>query len=125
MDAPPEGTRLGDAFKSGRKTPWELNNNEYTWRVVNALSHVAKKIGKTNSQVALNWLLSRKGVTSPIIGVRTMDHLNDNLGCLGWKLSKAEIDELNQASRLHVTYPYDLWAENQQRNGRLHDLEEL
>lgn len=125
MKAPPEGTRLGDAFKSGRKTPWELNNNEYTWGVVKALNRVADRVGKTNSQVALNWLLSRKGVTSPIIGVRTMDHLNDNLGCLGWKLSRADIDELNKSSRLNVTYPYDLWAENQQRNGRLDDLEDL
>ncbi|WP_393972050.1 aldo/keto reductase [Oxyplasma meridianum] len=125
MNNPPEGTRLGDAFKSGRKTPWELNNNEHTWRVVNALNRVAKEVGKTNSQVALNWLLTRKGVTSPIIGVRTMDQLIDNLGCLGWKLTKSEIDELNQSSALHVTYPYDLWAENQQRSGRMDDLEEL
>ena len=125
MKAPPEGTRLGDSYKSGVKTSWELNNNEYTWNVVSALTKVAKKVGKTNSQVALNWLLSRKGVTSPIIGVRTIDHLNDNLGCLGWKLNKEEMKQLNDASRMHVTYPYDLWAENQQRRQRLDDLDEL
>jgi len=125
MKLPPEGTRLGDAYKSGSKTSWELNNKQYTWNVVNALSKVAKKGGKTNSQVALNWLLSRKGVTSPIIGVRTMEHLMDNLGAIGWKLSRNEIKELDEASHLHVTYPYDLWSENQQRRGRLPDIEEL
>lgn len=125
MQSPPEGTRLGDAYKSGRKTPWELNNNQFTWSVVTTLSNVARKVEKTNSQVALNWLLSKKGVTSPIIGVRTMEHLMDNLGSLGWKLTKSEMAELDEASRLYVTYPYDLWSENQQRSGRMKDLEEI
>ena len=49
----------------------------------------------------------------------------DNLGSLGWKLTKSEIAELDEASRLYVTYPYDLWSENQQRSGRMKDLEEI
>ncbi len=125
MKAPPEGTRLGDSYKSGARFSWEMNNNDYTWKVVNELTKVARKVGKTNSQVALNWLLSRKGVTSPILGVRTMEQLMDNLGCLGWKLSGEDMKELNEASRLYVTYPYDLWSENQQRRQRLEDLDEM
>ena len=68
--------------------------------------------------MALNWVISNPAVTAPIIGVRNLDQLSDNIGATGWFLNAKQVDDINQASRLEVTYPYDQRAEDQQRAGR-------
>jgi aryl-alcohol dehydrogenase-like predicted oxidoreductase len=71
---------------------------------------VTKKTGKTPAQVALNWLLQRPGVTAPIIGARTMAHLEDNLAAVGWALTGDQMARLNQASDVALPYPYSVIA---------------
>ncbi|GAA3328749.1 hypothetical protein GCM10020331_073980 [Ectobacillus funiculus] len=73
---------------------------------------------KTPAQVALNWLLNQPGVTAPIIGARTMEQLEANLGSAGWSLTSEQIARLNSASNLYVSYPYDQDAINQRNRGR-------
>ena len=65
------------------------------------------RLGKTPAQVALNWVKDRPGVTAPIVGARTMTQLEDNLGCVGWKLSAEQAARLNLASELEMPiYPH-------------------
>jgi aryl-alcohol dehydrogenase-like predicted oxidoreductase len=45
-------------------------------------------------------------VTAPILGVRNMDQLEDNLGAAGWRLAEDQVDELSEASALEDIYPY-------------------
>lgn len=59
----------------------------------------------THSQVALNWVKARLGVTSVLLGARTGDQLLDNLGAANWSLSQDEIDTLDQASQIGLRYP--------------------
>ena len=54
--------------------------------------------GKTISQFALAWLLSDPLISSPIIGPRTMEQLQDNLGAAGFRLSAEEKQILDDAS---------------------------
>lgn len=114
---PPEGTRIADS-KENIEFYASRFDNERANRIVRALEAVAHDTGKTMCQVALNWLLSRPAVTSPILGARTVDQLSENLGASGWSLSKDQIAALNVASETEVTYPYDKRAEEQQRSGR-------
>ncbi|WP_331436844.1 aldo/keto reductase [Gordoniibacillus kamchatkensis] len=79
---------------------------------------VAEEAEKTPAQVAINWLLQKPGVTAPIIGTRTMEQLENNLGAAGWSLTAEQMERLDRASALPVSYPYDAAAENQQRAGR-------
>jgi len=74
--------------------------------------------GKSHSQVALNWLLQRPGVTAPILGARTPAHLEDNLGATGWNLSAEHMDRLDQASAQPLPYPYESLARQQASRGR-------
>jgi aryl-alcohol dehydrogenase-like predicted oxidoreductase len=46
-------------------------------------------------------------VTSPIIGARTMAHLEDNLGATGWLLAPDQVARLEEVSRVELPYPYD------------------
>ncbi|NHN29860.1 aldo/keto reductase [Paenibacillus agricola] len=119
MELPPEDSRVSQAESKGWSESWKNYNNDYTWKVLDALYAVAADAGKTPAQTAINWLLQQEGVTSPIIGARTIGQLESNLGASGWALSRDQVDRLNEASMLHVTYPYDSGAERQQRAGRV------
>ncbi len=107
MSGPPAGTRIEDAEKEGWGERWSEYATERTWNVIDALLAVAEEVGKTPAQTALNWLLNRPQVSSPIIGVRTMAHLEDNLGATGWMLSVEQMARLNQASDEKPPYPYN------------------
>lgn len=114
MVAPPEGSRVNTAEKEGWGEAWSVYDHERTWSVIDALLSVATHTGKTPAQVALNWVLHRPGVTSPIIGVRTLAHLEDNLGTTGWTLAQDQLAELHRASDAPLPYPYDVMARARQ-----------
>lgn len=107
MTAPPKDTRVEIAEKEGWSESWSAYDNEHTWGVIDALFAVAEEAGKTPPQVALNWLLQHPGVTAPIIGVRNMKHLEDNLGAVGWALSEEQLKVLNTSGEVKRPYPYD------------------
>jgi aryl-alcohol dehydrogenase-like predicted oxidoreductase len=72
-------------------------------RVVTELVAVAKEVGKTPAQVALAWLLSHPEVTCAITGGDTVEHLEDNLGGVGWTLEpelRARLDAVSQPPSL-------------------------
>ncbi len=56
--------------------------NEQVFEVTDGLQPLADAKGCTLSQLALAWVIAQPGVTSPIIGPRTMAQLEDNLGAL-------------------------------------------
>lgn len=107
MSEPPADTRIARAEQEGWGERWSAYNNEFTWEVIDALHEVAQESGHEPAQVALNWLLQNDVVTAPILGVRTMDQLKSNLGSVGWNLTDAQMEKLNRASGMAVSYPYD------------------
>jgi len=52
--------------------------------------------GKTNSQIALNWLICKGAL--PIPGAKTEEQALQNAGALGWKLTEEEIAKLDELS---------------------------
>jgi aryl-alcohol dehydrogenase-like predicted oxidoreductase len=107
MTSPPAGTRIEEAEKQNWGERWSEYANERTWNVINALLAVAEECKRTPAQVALNWVLNRPGITAPIIGVRTLEHLESNLGATGWALTDEQMSRLNLASELSRPYPYN------------------
>ncbi|WP_437338094.1 aldo/keto reductase [Sorangium sp. So ce394] len=81
-------------------------DEEYLYRVVDALDEVAKETGKTVPQIAINWLLQRPSVANVIIGARNEEQLRQNLGAVGWTLTPAQIARLDAASKTPLAYPY-------------------
>jgi aryl-alcohol dehydrogenase-like predicted oxidoreductase len=73
--------------------------NERNWSLLDKMEIIAsQKNGASISQIALAWLLSDSLITSPIIGPRNLEQLQDNLGAAGLRLSVEEKEQLNQAS---------------------------
>src|ERR1700743_1165764 len=97
----PEVSRLPQTTDMGAPVP-----DEHVYRVVDAIDEVAKETGKSVTQIALNWLLQRPTVSSVIIGARTETHLHENLGAVGWSLTKEQVARLDAASKVTRHYPY-------------------
>ena len=72
---------------------------------------LAEKLGRTPAQVALNWVRQGQGVIVPLVGARTRDQLDDNLGCLDFELDPADKAALDQASYLELGFPHEFLAE--------------
>ena len=80
--------------------------DEYLFKVIDALEAVSHETDKTVSQIALNWLLERPTVSTLIIGARKEEQLKQNLGAVGWKLTQGQIKRLDDASARSPAYPY-------------------
>src|SRR4051812_15193442 len=99
----PETSRLRSKLAVDKGPPVD---DEYLFRVVDALEAVGKEVGKTVPQVALNWLLQRPTVSNVIIGARNEEQLRQNLGAVGWNLTPAQVATLDTASAAMPAYPY-------------------
>lgn len=67
--------------------------------MVDAVERVAAARGVGMAEVALAWLLSRPGVVAPIVGARTMPHLDAALGALALRLVDEECAALEAPYR--------------------------
>jgi len=106
--APEPGSRVAWAEKVGWKpTGFTAHANQNGFEVVDTLNKLSKDTGKSCAQIALRWLLQKPGVTSPIIGARTVDQLKDNLGASGWSLTSEQMDLLDKVSYIEPPYPWN------------------
>ncbi len=81
--------------------------NEPTYKVLDVLFKTAKEAGTTPARVALAWVQAQPGVTSSIIGARTMEQLLDNVAALGTKLTAKQLAALEAVSRPKLDFPFD------------------
>jgi aryl-alcohol dehydrogenase-like predicted oxidoreductase len=100
---PPKTSRLNNRLVVEGGPPVD---EEYVYRVVDALDAIAAETGKSVPQVALNWLLQRPTVATVIIGARDEVQLRQNLGAFGWSLTAAQVARLDAASAVTPLYPY-------------------
>lgn len=76
----------------------DLERIPAAWKALDVVRRIAQAHGRSPSQVALAWLLGRPGVTSPIIGPRSIEQFEDNLGALGFDLDPDLRRQLDEAS---------------------------
>ncbi|MDP9035936.1 MAG: aldo/keto reductase [Myxococcota bacterium] len=99
---PPSGTRF--AQWKERYASFDTARN---WSTVEALAEVAGGLGRTPSQVALAWLLSRPVVSSVIFGARTVAQLEENIVAGDLELPADVVARLDGVSAPELGYPYD------------------
>jgi aryl-alcohol dehydrogenase-like predicted oxidoreductase len=109
----PAVSRLHDPQTQKIAPPAE---DEFVFRIVDALDEVARETGRSVPQVAINWVLQRPSVATVIIGARDETQLRENLGAAGWMLTPAQIAKLDAASARRRTYPYWHQAHFAERN---------
>ena len=79
-------------------------------RIVAAVKIVSEQTGCSMAQVALAWLRYRPVPVIPIIGARKLTQLQDNLASFDLELSAEHLKSLEEASRVELGFPQDLYA---------------
>jgi len=117
-EQPTGATRLGENPDRGVEAYGRRSRVERTWDVVDAVRDIADKRSASMAQVALAWLVDRPAVTSVILGARTMEQLDDNLGAAELHLTADEANRLDEVSDpAPADYPYgDLAVEQRSRH---------
>lgn len=87
---------------------WELLKRslftDRNFEIVDKVGEVAGSLGTTHTAVAVAWTVAQDGVTSAIIGPRTVEQLEDNLVAGELQLSDEILKDLDRASRTPLTY---------------------
>jgi aryl-alcohol dehydrogenase-like predicted oxidoreductase len=104
-EQPPQDTRISQAIEQ-QEEHWSRRATDRNWRVIDIVGTIAEETKKSYAQIALNWLLRQPAVTAPIIGARTLEQLEDNLGGAGWQLSAEQVQQLTEAGTPEELYPY-------------------
>jgi aryl-alcohol dehydrogenase-like predicted oxidoreductase len=102
---PPEDSRIAGAEEE-QEEHWDRRATERNWNVLDVVGEISESTGKSYAQISLNWLLRQPAVTAPIIGARTLEQLDDNLGAAGWELDGDQVRRLSEAGALEDTYPH-------------------
>jgi aryl-alcohol dehydrogenase-like predicted oxidoreductase len=106
-ERPSGATRLGENPDRGVEAYDRRSCVERTWDVVDAVREVSTERGVSMAQIALAWLVDRPTVTSVILGARTLEQLDDNLGAAELHLDAGETERLDAASDpAAADYPY-------------------
>lgn len=97
--------------EQGRHQPGASKSlTERNFAIIEALEAVAAEAGTGMARAAIAWLLARPGVTSPILGARTVAQLEDNLGALAVALSAEQVQRLDEASAPSPHFPQSFLA---------------
>ena len=113
------GTAPADSRAGSEKALYQWISEEYAesdrnWSTINAVVEIAKKIGAAPAQVALSWIGNRPGVIAPIVGARTVKHLENNLAAAGLILDDESAKNLEKVSAPQPSgYPYGAFGAGQ------------
>lgn len=91
---------LSGAPQSLRNTTDHFTADQYgdqtSFDIASAVARIAEARGVTSSQVALNWVTNRPGVTSTLVGVETAAQLDEQIAALDLQLTSVEKHELDR-----------------------------
>lgn len=104
-DSSPSDSRFGRVAEGDI---WEMMRRalftDKNFEIVERVGEVAAKLRTTHTAVAVAWTLAQPGVTSAIIGPRTVEQLEDNLVAETISLDADALKDLDRASRGPLTY---------------------
>jgi aryl-alcohol dehydrogenase-like predicted oxidoreductase len=113
------GVLTGKYHGQGSSEPGRMNSDmmkEYmpeqqrAERVVAAVKTVSDETDRSMAQVALAWLRYRAVAVIPIIGARKLSQLQDNLASFDLTLSADQLKTLDEASRIELGFPHDIFS---------------
>jgi aryl-alcohol dehydrogenase-like predicted oxidoreductase len=98
-------TRPGGTTDVTRVSANSISTHDHT--VAQAVQDLADQLGATASQVALAWTMTRSTAVHPIVGVRRLDQLLDNLGALDLSLTPQAVEQLEATTAFDIGFPND------------------
>jgi aryl-alcohol dehydrogenase-like predicted oxidoreductase len=99
-------TRANAGKTEESKRSWTgASLNEKAYALIDELQAIAKALDTTVARAALSWVQNRPGVSSTILGARTLAQLDDNLAALSVKLTSEQTAKLDQLSTPKLNFP--------------------
>jgi aryl-alcohol dehydrogenase-like predicted oxidoreductase len=98
-------TCLGGTQDSARLPAASITERQHA--IARAVRSVADELGASASQVALAWTMTRSRAVHPILGVRRLDQLQDNLQALSIQLPPQSVAQLEAATSFEIGFPHD------------------
>ncbi len=105
-------TRYANGDMRPRSVLWKSENLGKCLYTVEKVRAVAKELGVSLAQLSLRWLLAQPGVTTALVGARTVAEITENAGAVGWELSKevlAQVQDISDELYDTMPYYYDMW----------------
>ena len=90
-----------------RLNPESARLNARSQKITEEVVAVAKEIGCSPAQVALNWVRQKQQVVIPVIGARKVSQIEDSLGCLAYPLTPELSSRLDAVSAIELGFPHD------------------
>ncbi len=100
-------TRDNDKVEGSRRTTFDFPpiNKDKAYDIIDVITEVGKQYDASPAAIALAWVRLQKGVTSTIIGAKTVDQLNDNIKSTEIVLSADDLEKIDEVSALPKEYP--------------------
>ena len=100
-------TRDNEKVEGSRRTSFDFPpiNKEKTYDIIDVITEVGKQYDASPAAIALAWVRLQKGVTSTIIGAKTIEQLNDNITSTEIVLSADDLKKIDEVSALPKEYP--------------------
>ncbi len=108
------GKYSGGGTVKGRASRW--HKDERHLAIGDAVVEVAEAIGRSPSQVAINWVRQQEGVIIPLLGASSLAQLQDNLAALDFTLAPEQLQRLDEASKIELGFPHDFLHGEEVRN---------
>jgi aryl-alcohol dehydrogenase-like predicted oxidoreductase len=93
-EPPPPGSRAAGGG------PWaRMLDDQRVFDVADEVGKVAAELGVTPTEISIAWVLARRGVTSVIIGPRTLEQYGQNIDAFDVELDPVFVKRLSDVSR--------------------------
>ena len=104
------GNDIPSNSRAGRQDRWDdqaqQRGTEKAYDIIEVLHEIAREVGRSVSQVSINWVRQNPAGIIPLIGARTVSQLKENLDAVSWSLSDEHMQRLNDVSRIESPSPY-------------------
>ena len=95
---------------AGSGNPALAKLSERNWAIVAELEAVARDLGRSMAQVAVNWVANRPGVASVLVGATKLNQLQDNLAALDFAIPDELAGRLDAAGAVPKRFPYTFFG---------------
>jgi aryl-alcohol dehydrogenase-like predicted oxidoreductase len=85
-------------------------DRERLWKILDVMRPMAEARGVSCARLAIGWLLARPGVTTVVLGAKTVEQLDDTIAASSLSLSADELARLDDVSAIAPDYPTWMWG---------------
>jgi aryl-alcohol dehydrogenase-like predicted oxidoreductase len=104
-----EGGELTGKYNQESDEPKRYEGaGQKTMALAEVVMEVAAEVDRSPAQVAINWVRQQqdKSLIIPIVGARSEAQIRDNLACLEWELTPAQLQRLTEQSPIDLGFPH-------------------